>query len=274
MPIGMSKQAWFNNESRIPWTPAEENYVWDWYDASAISGLSNGDQVDSWSNLISEGRPLDRNSAPGPAAPGATGFPKYTTNVLNSLPGVLMYDTSTSTGSVINHITYGTHAYSNAGTNVVFVVATPTQTSGVGGFVLRSGHFTLETNRTAGKMSVAYWNGSFGTAQYGTSTLSANQPILGCGFWDVANQTRYLRMNGATESTVGSLGTWTYNISSAFVVGGNAYGQWNRSYIHEIIVVNQSMSFSEIEKVEGYLAHKWGIESYLSSSHPYKNSAP
>jgi hypothetical protein len=31
---------------------------------------------------------------------------------------------------------------------------------------------------------------------------------------------------------------------------------------------------STIEKAEGYLAHKWGITSSLSSTHPYKNNAP
>lgn len=31
---------------------------------------------------------------------------------------------------------------------------------------------------------------------------------------------------------------------------------------------------SDIQKAEGYLAHKWGIESSLPSNHPYKNSAP
>jgi len=31
---------------------------------------------------------------------------------------------------------------------------------------------------------------------------------------------------------------------------------------------------STLEKAEGYLAHKWGLESSLPGSHPYKNSAP
>ena len=30
----------------------------------------------------------------------------------------------------------------------------------------------------------------------------------------------------------------------------------------------------ELEKVEGYLAHKWGINSSLPANHPYRNSAP
>ena len=31
---------------------------------------------------------------------------------------------------------------------------------------------------------------------------------------------------------------------------------------------------SDLEKGEGYLAWKWGLESLLPVSHPYKNSAP
>ena len=31
---------------------------------------------------------------------------------------------------------------------------------------------------------------------------------------------------------------------------------------------------SEFQKAEGYLAHKWGIESVLPAGHPYKSSAP
>ena len=33
-------------------------------------------------------------------------------------------------------------------------------------------------------------------------------------------------------------------------------------------------NISDVEKAEGYLAHKWGMTSSLPVSHPYKNSAP
>jgi hypothetical protein len=35
-----------------------------------------------------------------------------------------------------------------------------------------------------------------------------------------------------------------------------------------------SYATSDREKLEGYLAHKWGLESNLPSTHPYKSSAP
>ena len=31
---------------------------------------------------------------------------------------------------------------------------------------------------------------------------------------------------------------------------------------------------TDVQKAEGYLAHKWGLTSSLPVSHPYKNTAP
>ncbi len=31
---------------------------------------------------------------------------------------------------------------------------------------------------------------------------------------------------------------------------------------------------TDVQKAEGYLAHKWGLTSNLPVSHPYKSSAP
>ena len=35
-----------------------------------------------------------------------------------------------------------------------------------------------------------------------------------------------------------------------------------------------STDITDVEKAEGYIAHKWGLESNLPVSHPYKSSAP
>jgi hypothetical protein len=35
-----------------------------------------------------------------------------------------------------------------------------------------------------------------------------------------------------------------------------------------------SYATSDIEEVEGYLAHKWGLASLLPANHTYKDSAP
>ena len=44
--------------------------------------------------------------------------------------------------------------------------------------------------------------------------------------------------------------------------------------IAEIIWTDKSLPDFEREKLEGYLAHKWGLEANLPSGHPYKSSPP
>jgi hypothetical protein len=44
--------------------------------------------------------------------------------------------------------------------------------------------------------------------------------------------------------------------------------------IAEIVVGNTPLSDEDMYKMDGYLAHKWGLESLLPVDHPYKNSAP
>lgn len=42
----------------------------------------------------------------------------------------------------------------------------------------------------------------------------------------------------------------------------------------EFIVVNEAMTDEEIERMEGYLAHKWGLVNSLPADHTYKNVPP
>lgn len=42
----------------------------------------------------------------------------------------------------------------------------------------------------------------------------------------------------------------------------------------EVVIADAKIGTSDREKLEGYLAHKWGLTADLPSGHPYKNSAP
>lgn len=60
-------------------------------------------------------------------------------------------------------------------------------------------------------------------------------------------------------------------------IGGPGSFNDNRfanGYFHEILVYNTALTTIQREKVEGYLAWKWGVQSYLPSNHPYKSIAP
>ena len=44
--------------------------------------------------------------------------------------------------------------------------------------------------------------------------------------------------------------------------------------VAEIIIYDSALSDTDVSKVQGYLAHKWGITEPLPGAHPYKNSKP
>ena len=47
-----------------------------------------------------------------------------------------------------------------------------------------------------------------------------------------------------------------------------------RGMIGEYIAIASSLSTTNRQKMEGYLAHKWGLTANLPAGHPYENSAP
>jgi Concanavalin A-like lectin/glucanases superfamily len=73
-------------------------------------------------------------------------------------------------------------------------------------------------------------------------------------------------INGAAETTVSGI-TGSF---SDFSIGGlpNVTQMWNGDS-GEIVVYNRALSQTEQQKVEGYLAWKWGIQGSLVSGHPY-----
>jgi hypothetical protein len=43
---------------------------------------------------------------------------------------------------------------------------------------------------------------------------------------------------------------------------------------HEIIFLEGEIDYKTRNRIEGYLAHKWGLTANLPANHPYKNNAP
>jgi hypothetical protein len=77
-------------------------------------------------------------------------------------------------------------------------------------------------------------------------------------------------ING-TSQTVSDTTSGTY--SGTFSVGSGPNG-FISGNICELIVFNKSLTTSERQQVEGYLADKWGVKSSLPSTHLYRNFAP
>lgn len=87
-----------------------------------------------------------------------------------------------------------------------------------------------------------------------------------------------MRDNGAEVSNVVyATATPNVNTDSPLHIGGR--GTAGSTYFHglmgELIIIKDgTTSLDTLKKLEGYLAWKWGLESQLDASHPYKNYAP
>jgi hypothetical protein len=47
-----------------------------------------------------------------------------------------------------------------------------------------------------------------------------------------------------------------------------------RGSVGEIIQVSGDLTVENRQRVEGYLAHKWGLEASLPADHPFRNAPP
>ena len=84
----------------------------------------------------------------------------------------------------------------------------------------------------------------------------------------------------------GSTSNWLDVGIGEGVLGGSGWGTGDSQqswygYLREIVIVTGSLSESDRQKIEGYLAHRWDnilgvttLVSNLQSGHPYKTSAP
>jgi hypothetical protein len=115
-------------------------------------------------------------------------------------------------------------------------------------------------------------------------TVSANQnniettqdsatldPTIVMMRWDVGVGAR-TRINGTENNSGGTPTGTTSNMQPTFYVGNGAKAPMVGN-IAEFIIFD-GLSDADVEKLEGYLAHKWGLEANLPAGHTYKAAAP
>jgi hypothetical protein len=86
------------------------------------------------------------------------------------------------------------------------------------------------------------------------------------------NSTQGYRVNGGIETT----GTTDRDVAaSAVYIGQNGWhNAYFQGYLGELIIIDSRLSTENRQKLEGYLAHKWGLASELPADHPYRSAAP
>jgi len=70
---------------------------------------------------------------------------------------------------------------------------------------------------------------------------------------------------------VGATAAFTGLLFGGLISGGSSNQSWN-GYVGDILIYNQVLTTAQRQQVEGYLAYKWGLQSSLTTTHPYFNN--
>jgi len=226
-----------------------------WADTNATASATNNGRVARWD---------DKSENALNATQGTDNLrPTYRNDALGGYPSLDWGSTQTSLRRLFA-------AKSDSNWRETFVVA----------------HWTADTE------NFPHYNGLFsGSDSTGTASgqgLLGNRFSVGgvlnwftVGTWGTTN----IFMN--TVATVTAFPTIKtpfivqYKSTSDISVNGYAIGNdrtnTGRSWqglVSEVISVSAAVSVADKQRMEGYLAHKWGLAANLPSNHPYKNSPP
>ena len=222
-----------------------------WLDASDASTITHSSgSVSQWSDKSG-------NSANATQGTGSK-QPTTGTRTLNGL-NVIDFDRATSNNLEISSIPYGT-----TDEFMIFAVGKMDVTLNYEFFILGRG-----TDRNGVGINGGVYRAVVEGNSYTTVTNHDTNPNLFSLCLENGTDTDFL-LNGTSIDTQ----TGTYSITSQQAdIGSQTDTYFLDGYIAEIIVTSHC-TLIDRQRIEGYLAHKWGLETNLPGSHPYKNNAP
>lgn len=231
-----------------------------WYAADKETSYSNGNSVTTITNF-------SVGTGGSNATPSSTG-PTYATNTLNSLP---VYRFNNNRCRTVSDYSFGDFTF-----YVVF-----RNDAGIDAYERLVDHDYI----------YGFWLGrNAGTANsFGGGVKESSDPYgvyvnATDGNWNIIGNQR----DGTTHNvwnngnfTNKSSNTVTSSATASARVGIGGYADINSTQqqatnidIAELVFHKSALTLSGRQAIEGYLAHKWGLEANLPNGHPYKNAAP
>ena len=217
------------------WTPATMTFR---QDASRITGLANADPVASWTDLTGN---LNH-------AENATGAeqPTYRTNVLNGLPVVRFDDTD-------DDLTITGHGLTKP--CVIAMVMKSAATA-------NGDRYFSSTNMMITRGTTHFsFSGGFTYAAHDT-----NWHLHLVQFTDTGAQ------GAAFDGTYATGGAAAGAPSANLVLNSGGAANFAGMDLAEFLGINGVLTEAQRQKLDGYLAHKWGLAGNLAGGHPYKTA--
>lgn len=177
----------------------------------------------------------------------------------------------------ISNVGYTTSYPANPTTETIFVVF---NTDSLGGFLIigSSGSGNRATGITNFGSPNSTFNGyvilkggvSYGAVSYG---LTAGITTLATTTVNTSSNQTTASLNGGASSLDNNISS--YNAGYTYIGKDSSVSQfWFKGKFMEMIIYNSVLSGPQIQKIEGYLAWKWGIQNKLPTNHPYYSVKP
>ena len=264
------------------WTPAELGASLAlWLDADDAATISlNGSTVSNWNDKSGNNRHVSQATAtaqPTYLSVGFSGKPSLRTDGSDSLePGITSLGRNVGglTAAIVGMYPVGATFNSNACDIIIY-------TANTGGTRLYLG--PNPSVSTANRYAVAgrrLDTDAFATVSSTTDSLAnSGTPWIRIGNRDYSGGVANHFTNGtqdltnAVVTTQGAGNTSDTDSVRTVIFGGVANVPPNTE-LSEIVVTHSTLSTADRQKLEGYLAWKWGLEANLPVDHPYKGAAP
>ena len=237
-----------------------------WMDGADSTTITIATGVSQWNDK--SGNAYNFTQATGASQPTRTGnYISFQSNYYLTIPTAFMNNvTSWSLFFLINPI---------SSSNFIMVK----QHDGVNTENVLS--MTLNTNSSGGGQTGStgylYWRSyNAGTQAASSSALSTSTIQILSLVYDGTNL--YMYINGTLNSTTaGSFATLNDTLPTAYTLGawyvpgygGFQYSGSTNFQLGEMISYYTSLTTTQRQTIEGYLAAKWGLQSQLPATHPY-----
>lgn len=116
--------------------------------------------------------------------------------------------------------------------------------------------------------------------QNGRDLNMMTNDFIGVGFAESSANKAHKRVNGTITQTADFNQAIIYTNSVRSALGMMcAADNWGtrtapyKGWLKEVVVVDE-VNLATVQKIEGYLAWKWGLQAKLPSGHPYENEPP
>ena len=245
------------------WTP-ERISTRIWLDAADTSTIiKSGNSVSRWND----------KSGNNNYATGVNG-PLSGTNFLNG-KNVIKFDYEYQRSFTLRGLTSGITASTGVSVFIMFYISEHPSYTG-GGLWHAQGSSVSPYPGNHFTWSDGYVYDAFGS----TTRIQVYPPVLAYPtLYQAVSRTnvRQMRWNGSNSLAYSSTSN-TFSIAGTTHLGVSLWPGhqdfWHDGIVAEFIVTDGTIGTANRQRMEGYIAHKWGITSSLPNNHPYRNVHP